>query len=282
MLYVVNFANGEPFETYRKVNTKTAYRFGKADKVIEYSLNDIPAKYFEEHKQIFSHKRGIGLWLWKPYLISKALSSINNDDWMFYCDSGTIFIRNISLLIECAEKNKQDIILTEQPLLNRQFTKRECYEIMKVKDNNENQLLGGFILIKKTKISTRFIDEWLHHCEKEELISYKYFHPEISEFNDFYAHREDQSILTLLRIKYNLPSFRDCTDYGEMPFMYFNTKYTYNPQIYLNSNYPTILLLNRKIHPYKYFISYIAKKILNKLGIYYTEKAIVNRRSKNK
>lgn len=76
MLYVVNYANGEPYESYRKINTRTAKWFGKADRVIEYSSKDIPQSYKEAYKDIFAYKRGNGLWLWKPYLINKALDEI--------------------------------------------------------------------------------------------------------------------------------------------------------------------------------------------------------------
>ena len=77
MIYVINYADGEPYESFRKINTKTAYQFGKANKVIEYSSKDIPQSYKEQHKEIFAYKRGAGLWLWKPYIIHKALSQLN-------------------------------------------------------------------------------------------------------------------------------------------------------------------------------------------------------------
>ena len=53
MLYVVNYADGKPYESYRKINSRTAKWFGKADKVIEYSSKDIPQSYKDAHKEIF-------------------------------------------------------------------------------------------------------------------------------------------------------------------------------------------------------------------------------------
>lgn len=272
MIYVINYADGEPYESYRKCNTRTAYLLGKADRVIEYTSSDIPQTYKDEHSKIFSYTRGAGLWLWKPYLINKALDTINDGDWLFYSDAGVTFIRSLHHLIDCANQYSQDIFTIEQPLLCRQFTKRECYHIMGVEDHKENQALG-LLLLRKSEESVRFVNEWLTLCENEELLSPNHFYPEIDEWPDYYAHREDQSILSLLRTKWGLPSFRDCSDYGEMPFMYCGTgEWTYHPKTYTNSNYPTIILCNRKESPFKYWIKYKTKRILSKLNIYYTEK----------
>lgn len=281
MLYVVNYADGEPYESFRKINTRTAYWLGKADKVIEYSRKDIDKEYIDDHKVIFSYKRGAGLWLWKPYLINKALETINYGDWLFYSDAGVTFIRSLHHLIDCANEHSLDVFTIEQPLLCRQFTKRECYHIMGVEDHDENQALG-LLLLRKSERSVRFVNEWLVLCEKEELLSPKHFYPEIDEWPDYYAHREDQSILSLLRTKWGLPSFRDCSDYGEMPYMYASPNFSYNPVDYPNSTYPTIILCNRKVHPFMYWIKYIMKRLLSSLGVYYTEKQILRSRKVTK
>lgn len=278
MIYVINYADGEPYESYRRINTKTAYRFGKADKVIEYSSKDVPQSYKDAHKEIFAYKRGAGLWLWKPYIIHKALSSINEGDWLFYSDAGVTFINDLKHLTKCAESNNLDIFTVEQPLLCRQFTKRECYVKLGVQDHGDNQALG-LLLLRKSASSMRFIEEWLHLCEDEELLSPKRFYPEIEEWQDFYSHREDQSLLSLLRDKWRLPAFRDPSDYGEMPFMYATNKWTYNPKKYDNSPYPTIILCNRKASPYKYWFRYLIKHVLNKIGILYTENSCLKHRN---
>ena len=258
MLYVVNYANGEPYESYRKINTRTAKWFGKADRVIEYSSKDIPQSYKEAYKDIFAYKRGNGLWLWKPYLINKALDEIKNGDWLMYLDAGTTVIRDLHHIIRHTEGQGLDIFLMEQPLLSRQFTKRECYVKMGLEDHGENQVLG-LLLLRKSSTSVAFVKEWLNLCEDEEMLSPKKFHPEIVEFPDYVSHREDQSVLNLLRLKYNIPVFRDCSDYGEMPYMNACKEYAYNPMSYDNCNYSTLVLCNRKVDPLMYLIKYYVK-----------------------
>jgi len=278
MVYVVNYADGEPYESFRRINTRTAYWLGKADKVIEYSRKDIDREYIDNHKDIFSYKRGAGLWLWKPYLINKALDSVNDGDWLLYLDAGTTVIRDIHHLIRHADINGLDIFLMEQPLLSRQFTKRECYVKMGIEERGENQVLG-LLLLRKSRASISFVREWLTLCEDEKMLSPNHFYPDIEEFADYYEHREDQSLLNLLRIKYQLPVNRDCSDYGVMPYMYANPDYNYRPLEYSNSDYPTIILCNRKVHPAQYVIKFIIKRFLSSMGLYYTEQQVLRARN---
>lgn len=278
MLYVINYADGQPYKKYQEYNTWSAKHIGKADRIIQYSTDDIDKEYKEKHKNIFAYERGGGLWLWKPYLINKSLRQIDEGDWLFYTDSGSFFINDINKLIDNAIRHDTDIMLFGQPTLNRQFCKKETFVLMDIQDNNENQTLG-IMLIKKTKRTVDLIQEWLELCEQEPLISPKKFYPEIEEFKDYYAHREDQSIMSLLRVKYKIPMFRDCSDYGFFTFDYYNPKWTYNPLTYDNSDYPIILLCNRRCHPIKYLLIYVIKRILNLFNIY-TEKYKINRVNK--
>lgn len=267
----MSYATGEPYETIRKANTFTAKHIGGADVVLPYTAKDVDEEYKEAHKDIFAYKCGAGLWLWKPYLVHKTLITLKDGDWLCYSDANSTFIRPLRHLIECAEKNDQDIFITEQPLLSRQFTKRECYTTLGLEDHDENQASAIIMLFRKSAKSVEFVEQWLRLCEREELLSPNKFHPEVEEWPDFEAHREDQSLLTLLRNKWQLPSFREPTDYGEMPFMYASGERAYNPKSYSNSPYPTILLCNRQKNPIMYFTKYVFKHILFKLGIHYTE-----------
>lgn len=90
--------------------------------MIEFSPDDIPASYKEQHVDIFSVKRGYGLWLWKPYFIVQTLKSLNEGDYLFYCDSGAYFLKPIDLLISVMEHDKQEIMCYEIPLLECQWT----------------------------------------------------------------------------------------------------------------------------------------------------------------
>ena len=55
MIYVVNFAN-ELYKSQQQACTESAYRYGKVDKVIEYSEKDLPDSFFKDNPKITSWK----------------------------------------------------------------------------------------------------------------------------------------------------------------------------------------------------------------------------------
>lgn len=158
-LYVCNFAD-EGYKSQQQFNTKSAYDKGRADKVIEFhpeDLHELKGK-FPEH---FKIKRGYGLWFWKPYLILKAFEQMTNGDYLFYCDSGAVFINDIHKMIPDLDESGNDMMVFEQPLLARCFTKGETYKLLDCTDFSGNQLLGGYILLKKSSQSIGYMKSWM-------------------------------------------------------------------------------------------------------------------------
>lgn len=253
MIVAINFAD-QKFELCRKYNTETAYSKGKADKVIEYCPNDIDVKFNNENRKILSYKRGFGLWLWKPYFIYKTLQEMNEGDYLFYSDSGSYYIDKIQNLISRLEKTSQSVMGFGLPLYERQFTKKETFELMDYYNYEQNQVLATYILLKKTAYSINFVKEWLDYASDERIISPQYFYDNIKEFDDFIEHREDQSVFSILYHKKGLKVFRDPSQYGDRPWQYswlkiystrndnFSQKWNYNPIKFKNSSYPQIIV----------------------------------------
>lgn len=275
MIVAINLADSK-YEGQRRLNTKSAYEKGKADKVIEYSLVDIDEDFRRQNKKILSYERGAGLWIWKPYFILKALEQLEENDYLFYVDSGSFFVNKISILVAVMEEYKQDIMGFELPLLERQFTKNETFFLMDYEDSGLNQILGGFILLKKTQYSVDFIKKWLECMCDERIVSPKYFCNNIKENDDFIAHREDQSVFSILYHKYKLIPFRDPSQYGIWPWEYMWTpvstlpvwKYRPNQETYSSYSYPSIIALTRSMPYSHFFIRYIIKKVLYKISLY--------------
>lgn len=279
MIVAINYADGN-FKKHQKYNTKTAYKKGKVDKVIEYSPSDIDYKFKNENQSIFSYKRGAGLWLWKPYIISKTLDNVNYNDYIFYCDSGAYYVNNIKYLIDAMESNNKEIMVYELPLISRQWTKTETFEFFKCNNDeykNANQILATYILIKKTDNTIKFFKEFLDKCCDERYISPKRFNSEIDNDKLFIEHREDQSILSILCMKYNIRPFREPSQYGDRPWEYRQRGFIYNSKKYSNSSYPQIIASYRKENLLKFKVKERVKKILYRLNIY-NEKRFMKKR----
>lgn len=264
MLYVCNYADSR-YLKQQKLNTQSAYERGKVDKVIEFHEEDIQElkKNFPEHFKII---RGGGLWLWKPYICLKALEQIDEGDYLFYCDTGAIFIDDLHQMIPDLEASGKDILLVEQSLLSHQFTKSECYHLMDYHNYEGNQVLSGYILMKKSPISVSYIQEWFDNMKDIRLAYGKKYLPDIPEFKDFVSHREDQSVLDILRYKWGIEGHRDPSDFGIFPWQYMRAG-KYHPKKYPNSHYPVILLCVRKNDPVEYEKNYYRALKLHRWGL---------------
>ena len=115
MKILINYADKQ-YEPARKWNTLTGRYIARFDKVYEYTPNDIDQSFAKLHHDILSQKRGNGLWLWKPYFVNKVLSNCSDGDIIFYCDSGSFFIRGGGGIIANLSE-KQPLFVCDIPLL---------------------------------------------------------------------------------------------------------------------------------------------------------------------
>jgi len=267
MIYVINFAD-DAYESIRVQNTSSAYQYGHADKVIEYRPKDIDIVYRQAHSSIFGYKRGAGLWLWKPYLIIKTLEILEEDDWLFYCDAGAVFINSLIPLTHFAHQQNKDCLFFELPLLAKEFTKKEVLKKCGV-DGNNNQVLASYMLLKKSDAVISLLKEWQSMCEEESLLSPIVFDRSVQENEIFGGHREDQSLLDIVIRKNALEVYREPSDYGEFPFHYqIDPRWSYCPKKYPLCTYPTILLGVRNLDLNTYKKRYKKLHLLKNLGLY--------------
>lgn len=270
MITVINFAD-ENFKKQQKYNTKSAYKFG-AHKVIEYSPKDIDIEFIKKYSHIFSQKRGFGYWLWKPYIILKTLEKINYGDYLFYCDSSAYFVNKIQYLIDTMIKDKQDILAFELPLIERQWTKRDAFILMgcdKEEFVNSNQILSGYILVKKNDFTLNFFREYFNFCKDYRILTDSPNELGYENYSDFIDHRHDQSIFSLLCKKYGIKPHRDPSQFGTWPNKYITNGRDYKINKY-DDTYPQILVSCRKDYSIEFKVKeFIRRKIKFIPFIYY-------------
>lgn len=213
---LISYAN-DAYKKAQSLLSKSAKKAGFTE-LIEYGPDDVDKSFRSDHKDIFSIPRGNGLWLWKPYLILKTLDDLHDGDIVFYCDSGACFFRDAQHLLAIAEDS--DMWISVLPLVEKQFTKKICFERMNLSGSTYSdtpQISGTFMAFKKTDFTVSFVREWLKYCCDFELLS-----PAREEDEDigFYSHREDQSILSLLVKKHAIKVYSDPSQYGRLPEKY--------------------------------------------------------------
>lgn len=260
---LVNYATKE-YEKKKKQNTFSAKYLGRFDKVYSYKPDDIEDKFKSDNLEILSQKRGAGLWLWKPYFFYRVLNNyIEEDDYLFHCDASSFFIRSVKPLIEVMKKSNIDIMCFSLPLVEKEWTSKKVLEYFNANDDmiNSNQILGNFLIVKKTQRTLAFAKEWLNLCTDKNLMLNTDENINITNEN-YKAHRFDQSILSLLCKKNGIKPFRDPSQYGLYPEMYRN-----NGSIIAIENqvspYRTTIILLRKSSFLKTYFSFILKSGIN-------------------
>ena len=213
---LLNFAD-EKFRKAQKWNSFTGKLIGSFDSVIECSPEDIDEQFRQENEHILAVKRGAGAWLWKPYFILRYLKTLDENDILFYSDAGAVFCRNTSHLIESMKE--QDIWVSDIPLVEAQWTKPSVFTAMDAdsKDIKETaQIQAPFIIVRKTQFAITFLEQWLNYCCNSDLL----LPDQQPDTSVCIAHREDQSILSVLCKKWGIQPHQDPTQFSKMPDVY--------------------------------------------------------------
>lgn len=265
MIVAANYAN-EPYKKTQKYCTRSAYNHG-IDKVFEYGPEDIDSTFWECNRKILEEKRGGGYWLWKPYIISKALKEIDYGDYLFYIDSGSYFIKSVNDLVECMEKNADDIITFAVPFIERQWTKREIFKYFKCENDKiileSCQRIATFIVLKKTLRTVKIIEQYLDVAQKENLITDKL--DKTIQYDDFIENRHDQSLFSIIAKLEHIPVYKDPSEYGVQPKL-LSQSYkgaVFKDVQYEKGGYKQILVLHRKkkVTLYVRIMAFIRRKV---------------------
>lgn len=272
-LTVVNFANKD-FSLQQKWNSFSAQNLGNADNVISYTNDDIK-DYLETYSVFKKYPKGFGNYFWKPFIIKKALSNIEDNDFLFYSDSGSIILKDLKVLARFLNNAQKDILAFKLPLIEKQWTKRDAFIFLDAdsKDKTDTaQLLATFILIKKTPASINFMNKYVEACLDERIVSDLPNGSGKDNYPEFIAHRHDQSVFSILAKKSTIVQIEgDLSDYGFFPRQYIKGKtWLYDDfcQNLNNYKFKNFVISNRKSHPINYLFKFAMKRFLFALNFY--------------
>lgn len=268
MIHLVNFADNR-FRKQQQNSSKCAIVYGGVDVIHEFSPEDIDNEFKNSNSDIFKYERGVGLWLWKPYIVSRILNELSDGEYIVYSDAGVGFIRNVNLLIEVMLRDNVNVMFFGLPMLDVEWTKKEAFDIAGYSPKmSDRQVDGSFFILKVSDEARNIVREWLDLCSNEKALSPTVFDSTAISYPSFVSHREDQSLLSIILHKRGVEYYRDPSDYGEFPFQYKNNNWTYSPQLYMNSQYPTVILHHRSILYNRYLRCYRIKKLLSKVKLW--------------
>lgn len=209
--YFFSFGNPTYYNNLRILKDTVKER-GNVDRILVFKDTDIDLAFYEERKKLFDDNRGFGYWSWKSYFIKYFLDKADNESVFLYADAGNEVLGDLTSLYDICYKDTRGVVLFENTeagpyngvLKNIHWTKSDCFNLMNLKTDEciyGDQVNAAFILFRKTDFSTMFFNEFFEYCKNYNIISDA---PNITEnFNkNLVDHRHDQSILSLLSIKY--------------------------------------------------------------------------------
>ena len=141
----INYAD-KNFTDAQRYNSWTAKYIGRADIVIAYGPNDIDLGFKERNSQILAFPKGGGYWLWKPYFIYKTLRTVQDGEYVFYLDSGCIFMKPISVFTDFMQNQKIDLLCFSSPFLEKSWDKNALLnKYINMVDIQKNDLQFHFL-----------------------------------------------------------------------------------------------------------------------------------------
>ncbi len=164
---------------------------------------------------ITQNKRGYGYWLWKPYLISKILDCLNENDILVYLDSGCTInpngIKRFNEYVDMLQNGTESVVAFQMHhLMEKNWTKKKLLEFVDADDEmrNSGQCIGGINMWKKNERSTLISTQWYAIASHYEFINNS---RDPDEDAAFIEHRHDQSVFSLLVKKYGSIKITDRT-----------------------------------------------------------------------
>lgn len=257
----------EEFRKRQKELEKSALKHG-IDKVFSYTEEMLKeTDFYKKNKDILINKRGAGYWVWKPYVILMAMDEISKGDILFYVDAGVEVIGDVNLLAELCVKN-DGILLFNAVNKNKHWTKRDCFKGMGAdwyRFWEAPQAMGGYQVYQKSDKALDFIKEYLRYVQVKHFVDDS---PSVTaNLDGFIEHRHDQSILSILAIKYNIKLYRNPSQGGNhlkkeelrVKGEILNQQYSDKPD--LNSDYPQIFFNKRDASDFKIFLIKLRNKL---------------------
>jgi hypothetical protein len=168
---------------------------------------------FRQHFQEKFQLRGYGYWVWKPYVVLKALEEINAGDILHYADAGChLNKRGIKRLYDYFELTRNSPCgisafgTQKKQFTEKYWTKGDLFEYFNVNERPDiydtGQIGAGVFFIKKCKESMEIITKWMD-------LFYNNFSliddtpSKFENFNGFNENKYDQSVFSLLGKIYN-------------------------------------------------------------------------------
>lgn len=190
------------YRSQRENFRDSAKRSGFFDEIIIFTEQDLDKDFRTQFQEVFKCRRGGGYWIWKPYIIKKALDQIAQDDVLIYCDAGCMINANGRLRYEQyladVVSDSRGVAAFQLRFPEYEYTKKEIFEYFDATEDlmDSKQNLSGIILLRKSPHAQLIIDSWLQAVYDDVWLFTDLL--QLPQHQDFIENRHDQSIWSML------------------------------------------------------------------------------------
>jgi hypothetical protein len=208
-IHFVTFGDGsEPRRAAAKRLAAQASEAGWFESSTPLHVVDLPRLSLEwflsNQNFLASTPRGLGCWIWKPFIILESLRNLRPDELLVYADAGheisSAGAERFRHYVELASEHQ--LLCFEIAEKVRKWTKGDLLHYWGIQNRTDildaNQLQAGLLFIRRTTANMLLISQWAETCvaRNYSLVNdAPSSHPNPTGFQE---HRHDQSVLTLL------------------------------------------------------------------------------------
>ena len=167
-IVLVTLADGRCKNGQEKM-TQSAKELGKVDSVKNWSWKNFKnTTYYSDNVHIFSEKRGLGYWSWKPFIILDTLQSLKDGDVVLYHDAGRPCYDwhidyDVRPFIKTVIEEYKGLGIVFGPWNHGKMTKRDCFIHMQCDEprfHNHKQVSATWSVWQKNPFCIQILEEW--------------------------------------------------------------------------------------------------------------------------
>lgn len=210
MIYFITFGSTHNYLTSLNRIRFMAEKSGFFDKIIVYTEKDFDHEFLEKYKNLMENNTGYGFWIWKSYFCKKTFNIMNENDILVYADAGCSIIKNIEsmkkfkIYINLVKAHKSGSLGFQMDIPEELYTKTAIFKALDcdtVNNRKSGQVMATIFFLRKCPESIVLVNSFYEYSQQLELINNEY--NKETEIEEFKAPRNDQSIFSLLRKKYD-------------------------------------------------------------------------------
>lgn len=212
---LISFGGAIPgIEKAKERLRKQAEAFPLIDEVEVFGPDDLDESYFKIFGALHEEfPKGYGLWSWKPYLVSRELSKLQEGDILVYVDVGVeINRRGLDRFCQYLDHTSRTGNLFFSLRLQHRFFSKPSPELLTPEYFFRNQLVATIFMLRVCSSSQTLVSRWLELCQIDEARHLKDEDeaPGV-KIPGFVAHRHDQAVLSKAVFELKIPTLDDAT-----------------------------------------------------------------------